>query len=110
MRLRFLPSATLALTLALAAGCVYVPPVTQGNYLKQSDLKQLKVGMTTKQVRYLFGKPTLPNPFETGIWRYVYYYKPGARSPEHIYRLTVYFDNGKVQRFTTSKPIDKAPT
>ncbi len=109
MRLRFLPTATLVCTLAFAAGCVYVPPVTQGNYLNQSDLRQLKVGMTTQQVRYLFGKPTLPNPFEKGIWRYVYYYKAGARSPAYIYRLTVYFDNGKVKRFTTSKPIDKAP-
>ena len=52
MRLRFsLPATLLAGALILAAGCVYVPPVTQGNYLKQSDLKQLKVGMTTKQVR-----------------------------------------------------------
>ncbi len=109
MRLRLTIPAILLLT-ALAAGCVYVPPVTQGNYLKQSDLKQLKVGMTTKQVEYLFGKPALPNPFEQNIWRYVYYYKPDARHPAQTYHLTVYFENGKVVRFTTSKPIDKAPT
>lgn len=111
MRLRFLlPAAALSGALVLAAGCVYVPPVTQGNYLKQNDLKQLKVGMTTTQVRYLFGQPTLPNPFEKHIWRYVYYFKAGARSPVHMYRLTVYFQDGKVKRFTTSKPIDQAPT
>ncbi|HYW76834.1 MAG TPA: outer membrane protein assembly factor BamE [Gammaproteobacteria bacterium] len=109
MRFRLTAPAVLLLT-ALAAGCVYVPPVTQGNYLKQSDLKQLKVGMTTKQVEYLFGKPALPDPFEKNVWRYVYYDKPGARSPASVYRLTVYFKNGKVTRFTTSKPIDKAPT
>ncbi len=110
MRLRLLLPAALSGALVLTAGCVYVPPVTQGNYLKQSDLKQLKVGMTTNQVRYLFGQPTLPNPFEKHIWRYVYYYKAGRGSPIHMYRLTVYFQDGKVKRFTTSKPIDQAPS
>lgn len=109
MRLRLIALTSLLIS-SLAAGCVYVPPVTQGNYLKQSDLKQLKVGMTTSQVEYLFGKPTLPDPFEKNVWRYVYYYKPGARAPTHTFRLTVYFENGKVTRFTTSKPVDKAPS
>ena len=109
MRLRLITPVLLLLT-AVAAGCVYVPPVTQGNYLKQSDLKQLKVGMTTKQVEYLFGKPALPNPFEQNVWRYVYYYKPNAHRPAHLYHLTVYFENGKVKRYTTSKPVDQAPT
>lgn len=109
MRFRLTVPAVLLLA-ALAAGCVYVPPVTQGNYLKQSDLKQLKVGMTTNQVEYLFGKPTLPDPFEQNVWRYVYYSKPNAHRAASVYRLTVYFKNGKVSRFTTSKPVDQAPT
>lgn len=104
---RLLPACVL---LAAFAGCVYVPPVAQGNVLKQDDLKQLKVGMTPDQVRYLFGKPALANPFETNVWRYVYYYKPNAGSKAKIYRLTVYFENGKVARFTTSAPISAAPT
>lgn len=108
MRSRLLAPAAILLA-AVAAGCVYVPPDMQGNYLKQSALKKLKVGMTTDQVRYLFGKPMLPDPFEKDIWRYVYYYKAGARSPTHLYRLTVYFKNGKVSRFATSQPISEAP-
>ena len=109
MRLRHIALASVLMA-SLVAGCVYVPPVTQGNYLKQSDLKQLKVGMTTEQVEYLFGKPTLPNPFEKNVWRYVYYYKSGGNAPAHTYRLSVYFKNGKVTRFTTSKPFNKAPS
>lgn len=107
-----MPSRLLAACVLLAAiaGCVYVPPVAQGNYLKQDDLKQLKVGMTPKQVRYLFGKPTLANPFESDVWRYIYYYKAGAGAKTTRYRLTVYFKDGKVERFTTSAPIDQAPT
>lgn len=95
--------------LAAIAGCVYVPPVAQGNMLKQEDLKQLKVGMTPDQVRYLFGRPTLSDPFETNIWRYVFYFKLGAGAKATLYRLTVYFENGKVKRFTESGPISEAP-
>lgn len=109
MRFRLLAPIAILLA-AAAAGCVYVPPVSQGNYLKKSDVQKLKVGMTTDQVRYLFGKPTLPDPFEQNVWRYVYYYKSGAKSPAYIYRLNVYFKDGKVARFTTSQPVDKAPT
>lgn len=104
---RLAPACVLLFALA---GCVYVPPVAQGNFLKQDDLKQLKVGMTPDQVRYLFGKPTLANPFETNVWRYVYYYKATARSKAKVYRLTVYFENGKVARFATSAPISDAPS
>lgn len=98
------------LLLFALAGCVYVPPVAQGNFLKQDDLKQLKVGMTPAQVRYLFGKPTLANPFESNVWRYVYYYKPSAHSKAKVYRLTVYFKDGKVARYTTSAPVSDAPS
>ncbi len=107
MPIRLLAALTL---LAAVTGCVYEPPVAQGNVLKQDDLKQLKVGMTPEQVRYLFGKPTLADPFESHVWRYVYYYKPGAHTKASIYRLTVYFHDGKVARYTTSAPITQAPT
>jgi outer membrane protein assembly factor BamE len=96
-------------SLAALAGCVYVPPVTQGNYLQLRNLRQLKVGMTRKQVQYLFGEPMLTDPFYPHTWRYVYYYKPGARSKPRIYRLAVRFQDGKVASFQTSKPISQAP-
>lgn len=99
-----------ALTSVVAfAGCVYVPPVTQGNYLKYSDLQQLKVGMTRDQVKFLFGPPQLANPFYPESWHYVYYFKRNAQSKQHIYRLTVNFAHGKVANFQTSAPISEAP-
>lgn len=100
----------LAASLFALAGCVYVPPVAQGNYLKVDELKQLKVGMTPQQVEYLFGQPTLADPFYPDTWHYVYYWKPNARARPRIYRLTVQFKDGKVASFTTSAPISQAPT
>lgn len=105
-----LPLAAAALALLGIAGCVYVPPVTQGNYLKQDDLQQLKVGMTTEQVRYLFGTPMLSNPFYSDTWYYVYYAKPHAQQKAKLYRLVVHFKDGKVTSFDTSAPISDAPT
>ncbi|HEX5314401.1 MAG TPA: outer membrane protein assembly factor BamE [Gammaproteobacteria bacterium] len=99
----------LAALLALA-GCVYVPPVTQGNYLDAKDLSQLKVGMTTDQVTFLFGQPTLANPFYRDTWYYVYYVKAGAQSKAVIYRLTIQFQDGKVASFDTSAPISQSPS
>lgn len=88
---------------ALAA-CVYVPPVTQGNFFKAKQLNQLKVGMTPKQVRYLFGTPMLADPFYPHRWDYVFYEKVEG-SKRRMYHLTVYFKNHKVSRFSTSGPI-----
>lgn len=99
-----------AAALATAAGCVYVPPVTQGNVLRRGDVAQLKVGMTTEQVRYLFGSPSLANPFYPDTWYYVYYAKPHARQKAKVYRLVVHFQGGKVSSFETSGPVSDAPS
>lgn len=95
--------------LAALVGCVYVPPVTQGNYLKYDKLQQLEVGMTPDQVVYLFGKPMMADPFYPDTWHYVYYNKRSAGAEERIYRLTVNFKNGKVASFKTSEPISESP-
>ncbi|MGH8161470.1 MAG: outer membrane protein assembly factor BamE [Gammaproteobacteria bacterium] len=106
---RLFPALLAGAAVAAFAGCVYVPPVTQGNYLQYTKLQQLEVGMTPKQVQYLFGEPMLANPFYPDTWHYVYYYKAGAHSKRYIYRLTVNFDHGKVASFNTSLPTSKAP-
>ncbi|MDN5865614.1 MAG: outer membrane protein assembly factor BamE [Gammaproteobacteria bacterium] len=105
---RIFPAIAATAIIALA-GCVYVPPVTQGNYLSYEDLQQLKVGMTPTQVVYLFGKPMLDDPFYPDTWHYVYYYKRGAGAKEYLYRLTVQFEDGKVASFDTSEPLAEAP-
>jgi outer membrane protein assembly factor BamE len=98
-----------AVALLAVAGCVYVPTVTQGNYLDAKDLKQLKIGMTPQQVTYLFGTPTLANPFYRDTWYYVYYLKQSAYTKARLYRLTIQFKDSKVASFDTSAPISEAP-
>jgi len=96
-RLRLLALALLAVCLGLA-GCVYRMDIQQGNYLDGKTVSQLKVGMTRSQVRYLLGTPMVEDVFDNDRWDYIYYFKRGyARRPIQS-RVTVYFNDDKVQR------------
>lgn len=91
--------ACLALFLATTAGCIrpHKAPVAQGNMLKQSDIEQLKTGMTPQQVEYLIGRPILAQPFDDTRWDYVYYTRIGYREPVQK-ELTLHFEDGRLAR------------
>jgi len=84
----------------LLGGCVYRMPIQQGNYIDGAAVRQLKVGMTRSQVRYLLGTPMIKDPFDVDRWDFVYFYKHGYFSRPYESRVTVFFKNGKVSRFT----------
>ena len=84
----------------LLGGCVYRMPIQQGNYIDGSAVRQLKVGMTRSQVLYLLGTPMIKDPFDVDRWDFVYFYKHGYFSRPYESRVTVFFKNGKVSRFT----------
>ena len=89
----------LAALSALLAGCVYRMDIQQGNYLDGHTVRQLKVGMTRVQVRYLLGTPMIADVFDTDRWDYVYYFKRGYIERPIQSRVTVFFHDGKVSRF-----------
>ncbi len=74
-----------ALVLAtLLAGCqlphlgVYKIDLQQGNVVDQTQLKELHLGMTPSQVRFVLGSPLLADPFHPDRWDYIYTYRPGT--------------------------------
>ncbi len=75
--------AALTLALSLISGCsvieklVYRIDINQGNYLEQSDIDTLRMGMNKEQVRYVLGSPMLVEPSYPDTWYYVYYQQPG---------------------------------
>lgn len=90
----------LCLVLAGAlAGCglVYKPTVQQGNFLKQKDVKQLKPGLTKRQVLVLLGTPSVASPFDHDRWDYVSTYTPRSGKTT-LHALTLYFDNDVLTR------------
>jgi outer membrane protein assembly factor BamE len=88
-----------ALLLPALGGCVYRMNIQQGNYLENTTLDQLQVGMTRSQVRYLLGTPMVPDAFDKDRWDYLYYLRKGRLAKLEQRRLTVYFEDDKVARF-----------
>ena len=81
-----------------ASGCVYKMSIQQGNYLVTDSVSQLKEGMTRSQVRFLLGTPMVPDAFNDARWDYFYYFKSKQYPDPLKRRLTVYFEDERVQR------------
>lgn len=83
-----------ALLLLLLSGCFLVPhkiDVQQGNYIDQTMLSKLKVGMNKSQVRYVLGTPLITDPFHPERWDYTFLDRPGGKLSAQK-RVTVVFD------------------
>ncbi len=61
-------------------------------------LQKLKVGMTTKQVRFLFGSPQLTDSFHPDRWDYLYSLRKNNIETERKH-LVLYFENEILSRF-----------
>src|SRR3954469_12771575 len=83
----------------LASGCVYKMNIQQGNYLVAESVSQLKEGMTRSQVRFLLGTPMVPDAFDDSRWDYYYFFSSRQYKQPLKRRLTVYFQDERVQRF-----------
>ncbi len=94
-----LPTILLAAGALLASGCVYKMNIQQGNYLVAESVSQLKEGMTRSQVRFLLGTPMVPDAFDDDRWDYYYFFSSQKFKEPLKRRLTVYFEDDKVQRF-----------
>lgn len=71
-------------------GCVYKIDIQQGNIVTQSQVDQLKPGMTPNQVRYVMGTPLLMDLFHPDRWDYVYSFQK-AGGPRELQHLTLLF-------------------
>ena len=80
-------------------GCVYKMNIQQGNYLVADSVAQLKEGMTRSQVRFLLGTPMVPDAFDSSRWDYYYFFTSRNYKQPLKRRLTVYFQDERVQRF-----------
>jgi outer membrane protein assembly factor BamE len=83
------------------AGCVYRPPIQQGNILEESKITQLQTGMTRTTVRQLLGTPLATSPFTEDRWDYVYYHVKDKQT--QLQSITIYFDGSQVSRVERGK-------
>ncbi len=116
MRERLPYIALLALSMQLTA-ChmpnlgVYKSDLQQGNVVDQTQLKELHLGMSPSQVRFVLGSPLLADPFHPDRWDYIYTYRPGTYArdlkiePVKHRNLSLWFDGGKLVRISGADQI-----
>src|SRR4029453_11762980 len=85
----------------------YRPDVHQGNIITQEMVDQLRIGMSRDQVRFMLGTPLMSTEFRKDRVDYVYYLNP-RRGPVQNRRLTLYFKDNRLERFTADPmPADE---
>ena len=98
---------TLLVLLLAACSPVYKLAVSQGNVIDDKKLAQLEPGMTPEQVRYLMGTPLISDEFTPARWDYAAYYRsPGGKEQQRV--VTLYFDDGVLQRYEDSRADSEA--
>ncbi|GEM78734.1 outer membrane protein assembly factor BamE [Vibrio superstes] len=86
------------LALTMLSGCafleklVYRIDISQGNFVEQSAVDQLRIGMSKEQVRYVLGSPMLVENGKPNKWYYIYHFTKGHNDPEQK-NLFVFFGN-----------------
>lgn len=78
----------------------YRPDVQQGNWITQSMIDELRVGMSREQVRFLLGSPMLTSVFHAERWDYPFVFREGRSNDAEVRRFTVFFDpEGRLSRW-----------
>lgn len=80
---------------------LYRPNVQQGNLITQDMLNQIKLGMSTEQVRYVMGTPILINTFDDNTYNYVYTFQSGKK-PMQLKRIILQFSQSRLAHITSS--------
>jgi outer membrane protein assembly factor BamE len=88
---------TFSLIAAGLAGCSYLPSmpkinaqtfspykidIQQGNYVDESMVDKLKLGMTHTQVKFIMGTPLVTDVFHANRWDYIYTYRKDGKLTE----------------------------
>jgi outer membrane protein assembly factor BamE len=75
----------------------YRPSIQQGNFVSEEMFKQLKIGQTRDQVKFVLGTPLLADAFHRDRWDYPFYLARG-NGELTTSRVTVYFKDDKLDR------------
>ncbi|MFV9988833.1 MAG: outer membrane protein assembly factor BamE [Coxiella endosymbiont of Dermacentor nuttalli] len=84
-------------------GCVYHPPIQQGNIFSDKDLSILHKGMTKDQIRVILDDPVLVNIFSNNRMVYVYTFQQGKHQRMQLTHLIICLHNNHVTNFWTEK-------
>ena len=94
------------LCLLLCSACVYRVDVQQGNLLEDTDIDNVKIGMTRSQVRFLLGTPVVDDFFHNNRWDYIYYFRKARDRKPEPRGLIFYFDGDRVRSMARAVPVE----
>lgn len=83
--------------------------IQQGHIITEDMVKQLKLGMSKRQVRFVLGNTLLPDTFNDNRWDYYYSIKMGRDGSVTKRLYTVYFENDKLVKTEGDYLLGKAP-
>lgn len=72
--------------------------IEQGNLITQDEVKQLRTGMSSAQVKAILGAPIMVNVFSHSQVVYVYTQQV-AHQPRREIQLICHFNGGRLQHF-----------
>lgn len=88
---------SLVLAFSISACKMHQIDIQQGNLISETELSQLKPGMTKREVRYILGTPLVVDPFHQNRWDY--FYSLDRRGEDLVERrFTVVFEDEKLDR------------
>ncbi len=102
---KLLQSICVLVALGIISGCVFQPPMSQGNLLKQEDIDLVEPGMTQSQVRFLLGTPMIDDPFHKDRWDYVYFLKIGRQDATFKRWISIEFAEGRVSKIIDNQDL-----
>ena len=90
----------LALCTFLLSACIkpYQPDIQQGNIINNSDLKEIRYGMSKQEVLFILGTPMVLDPFNEERWDYFYSKRDQRKRQTDTRLITAIFDGDKLVR------------
>ena len=89
---------SLATSLLLLSGCIrpFQPDIQQGNIINNSDLSEIRYGMSKQEVLFILGTPMVIDPFNEQRWDYFYSRRDQQRRETAHRLITAIFDDDKL--------------
>lgn len=74
----------------------YQPDIQQGNIINNSDLREIRAGMSKQEVLFILGTPMVIDPFNEQRWDYYYSNRDQRRRETDQRLITAIFDEDKL--------------
>lgn len=89
---------TVALLATALSACIrpYQPDIQQGNIINNSDLREVRYGMSKQEVLFILGTPMVIDPFNEQRWDYFYSKRDQTKGETSQRLITALFDGNKL--------------